>query len=91
MKKSGDDMYVHIGGDMMVRSSDLIAIIEKETVEDSYEIQLFLDRNKHRMIELANGCYKSLVITVQHIYLSPIASVTIKKRFKNEKEQDLFN
>ncbi|WP_062107868.1 extracellular matrix regulator RemB [Bacillus niameyensis] len=82
-------MYVHAGEDVMIRSSKIIAIIERETVESSLEIQSFLDRKKEWLTNLTNDDYKSLIITDPHIYLSPIAPATLKRRLLTLKDYEL--
>ncbi|GIN59649.1 hypothetical protein J8TS2_39680 [Lederbergia ruris] len=83
-------MYVHAGEDMMIRSDDIIAILEKETVEYSLEIQKFLQHKEEFIINLSNGDFKSLIITEPHIYFSPIASSTLKKRLLDMKDHELL-
>ncbi|MBS4177598.1 extracellular matrix regulator RemB [Lederbergia citrea] len=83
-------MYVHAGEDVMIRSSEIIAILEKETAKDSQEIQTFLDKKNDLVINLANGAFKSLIITEPHIYLSPIAPGTLKKRLMNSIGHELI-
>lgn len=84
-------MYVHIGEDVMIWASDIITIIEKETVDSSEDIQLHLQKKADVIEDLSHGAdYKSLVITESHIYLSPIASGTIKKRLTKLADEELF-
>ncbi|MFD1707828.1 extracellular matrix regulator RemB [Siminovitchia sediminis] len=77
-------MYVHVGDDVLVRSNEIIAILDKQTVNDSKELQELLDRRKSELVSLANGSFKSLVITSTHMYLSPVAIATLKKRALSE-------
>ncbi|MCJ7843495.1 DUF370 domain-containing protein [Lederbergia sp. NSJ-179] len=83
-------MYVHAGEDVMIRSNEIIAILEKETVEYSLEIQNFLKHKEDLIMNLSNGDFKSLIITEPHIYFSPIASSTLKKRLLNVTDHDEF-
>ena len=72
-------MYVHIGENILVRTSEIITILDKQTVESSPNSKEFLERQK----AMSNGkgsSYKSIVITKDTIYFSPIASNTLKKR-----------
>ncbi|MEI5908407.1 extracellular matrix/biofilm biosynthesis regulator RemA family protein [Bacillus spongiae] len=73
-------MYIHVGEDVMVRTNEIIAVIDKATVQSSEEMQLFLRKQKNQLQELGKGPYKSLVVTYNGIYLSPLASGTLKKR-----------
>ena len=76
-------MYVHVGDDVMIRSSEIIAILDKQTVMESEEMQDLLENKKTELVHLANGNFKSLVITPAYMYLSPIAIATLKKKTLN--------
>ncbi|MDQ0271973.1 extracellular matrix regulator RemB [Cytobacillus purgationiresistens] len=73
-------MYIHIGEDVLIRTKDLVAIIDKESASSSKNTEEFLHRDKGLLINLSKGDYKSIVITTDHIYYSPLASATLKKR-----------
>ncbi|KAB2330827.1 DUF370 domain-containing protein [Cytobacillus depressus] len=73
-------MYIHVGEDILVRSKDIIAILDKRSVHSSKAIVEFLERRNQSIINLAKGSYKSVVITTKKIYFSPLASSTLKKR-----------
>lgn len=73
-------MYFHLGEDVLVRTQEIIAILDKESFQASTDMQEFFDFHEKQLINLAKGSFKSLVITNNKIYLSPFASGTIKKR-----------
>lgn len=73
-------MYVHVGEDILVRTKDIIAIIDKESVNSSQSVKEFLDRHDQHVFNLAKGSFKSIVITTDKVYFSPLASGTLKKR-----------
>lgn len=73
-------MYIHVGEDILVRSKDIIAIIDKQSVNSSKYVEEFLKRQSHSIINLSKGSFKSVVITDNLIYYSPLASGTLKKR-----------
>lgn len=73
-------MYVHLGEDILVRTSEIIAILDKDTVKSSQHIQQLLERKSKEMKPLTKGTFKSIVITENSIYYSPLASSTLKKR-----------
>lgn len=75
-------MFIHLGGDTIIRSNHLIAIFDL-SIEQSSKISLqFIDYSiKHDRIEkIGDEEPKSLVVTDQKIYYSPISSATLKKR-----------
>ena len=73
-------MYIHVGEDILVRAKDIIAIIDKQTVNSSKYVEEFLERQQQSVINLSKNAFKSVVITTNHIYFSPLASGTLKKR-----------
>ncbi|MBU8881290.1 DUF370 domain-containing protein [Bacillus sp. FJAT-29790] len=73
-------MYIHVGEDILVRSRDIVAIIDKESVNSSKYVEEFLDRRDDAVINLSKGSFKSVVVTTEKIYFSPLASGTLKKR-----------
>ena len=73
-------MYVHVGEDVMVRTDEIIAILDKNSVQASEDIKQFLQQKEQTVHNLAKKSFKSLVITSKEIYLSPLASTTLKKR-----------
>nr|WP_263323978.1 DUF370 domain-containing protein [Neobacillus sp. Marseille-Q6967] len=79
-------MYIHIGEDLNIRAKDIIAILDKGCVNSSELIGEFLQQHKEKLINLSKNPFKSIVITYDKIYLSPIASGTLKKR-SNQKQE----
>jgi extracellular matrix regulatory protein B len=73
-------MYIHIGEEILVRSKDIIAILDKDSVHSSQNIQEFLQHNEKQTENLSKNPFKSIVITKEKVYLSPLASATLKKR-----------
>ena len=64
----------------MVRSSDVITILDRQLLKSSSIVNEFLDVKKDRVVELSNGNTKSVVVTVDKVYYSPLSSSTLKKR-----------
>jgi extracellular matrix regulatory protein B len=79
-------MYLHVGEDVSIRSKDIIAIIDKESMNSSPFMDIFIQNQQEQVFNLAKGPYKSVVITLDKIYFSPFSSGTLKKR-----SQGLFN
>ncbi|AYA74004.1 DUF370 domain-containing protein [Bacillus sp. Y1] len=73
-------MYVHIGEETLVRAIDIVAIISKESVVSSSQMNEFLMHDRLVVVDLSKGGYKSIVITKDKIYYSPLSSGTLKKR-----------
>lgn len=75
-------MFIHLGGEKIIRASELIAIfdisIEKSSKISKQFIQQALQDKKTEQIG-EEDC-KSLVVTKSKVYYSPISSTTLKKR-----------
>ena len=74
-------MFTHLGGDTLILTKEILSIINIEEPIDlkvrEYILQL-IKLGKLKTTDYEN--YKSLVITEKQIYLSPISSLTLKKR-----------
>ncbi|WP_306461669.1 extracellular matrix regulator RemB [Robertmurraya kyonggiensis] len=73
-------LYVHLGEDILVRTKDIVAILDKETVKSSQSMKELLESESNKIVPLTKGDFKSIVITVDAVYYSPLASGTLKKR-----------
>jgi hypothetical protein len=73
-------MYIHIGEDLTIHSRDIIAIVDKQSGDSSLLNEEFLKRHKGNLNNLAKKSFKSIIITKDHVYLSPFSSSTLKKR-----------
>jgi extracellular matrix regulatory protein B len=73
-------MYIHIGEEVLVKSKDIIAILDKDSVHSSNYIKEFLQHHAETTQNLSKNSFKSIVVTSGKIYLSPLASTTLKKR-----------
>ncbi|MGG7621766.1 extracellular matrix regulator RemB [Bacillus coreaensis] len=73
-------MYVHIGEETLVRAIDIVAIISKESVVSSSQMNEFLMHDRLVVVDLSKGGYKSIVVTKDKVYYSPLSSGTLKKR-----------
>jgi len=75
-------VYIHLGGERIIRSSELIAIFDLSIEKNSKISKQFItEAAKEKKIEIIGDeeC-KSLVVTVDKVYYSPISSATLKKR-----------
>ena len=82
-------MYLHIGEDTLVRTSEIIAILDKESASHSEILAEFLSYRKQKTVNLSKKGYKSIVITTEQIYYSPLAAGTLKKRTHKLSVQEL--
>jgi len=73
-------LFIHLGENVIVHSSDVITILDQQLLKSSSIVNEFLDNHKSKIVEIANGKVKSVVVTVDKIYFSPLSSGTLKKR-----------
>ena len=73
-------MFIHLGEDIVISANDLVAILDQQILKSSSIVNEFLDSQKHHVVGLTSGVAKSVVITIDKIYYSPLASSTLKKR-----------
>ncbi len=75
-------MFIHLGGEKIIRASELIAIFDI-SIEQSSKIskQYAAYYHKQDKVEkIGEEDTKSLVVTTHQLYYSPISSTTLKKR-----------
>ncbi|WP_186576855.1 extracellular matrix regulator RemB [Aquibacillus kalidii] len=75
-------MFIHIGDDNVIRSEDVIAIIDNSLIASSTinEQMLFNQRKNKKVFDPQLEGTKSIVITNDYIYYSPLSVLTLKKR-----------
>ncbi len=77
-------MYIHLGDEILIKAKDIIAIIDKESCTSSTNMDSFLHEFKDSSGYLTKKTFKSIIVTNDHIYFSPLASGTLKKRTQND-------
>ncbi|PYZ96265.1 DUF370 domain-containing protein [Alteribacter lacisalsi] len=75
-------MFIHLGGDTVIRSKDVVAILDHQSRGMSQDNEEFLTEHGRRkkVTEISADTIKSVVITEGQVYLSPISSLTLKRR-----------
>ncbi|TJY41696.1 DUF370 domain-containing protein [Cohnella pontilimi] len=75
-------MYIHLGGEKIIRTSQLVAIFDV-SIEQSSKLsrQFVAQAQKNRGVEaIGEEEPKSIVVTEDRVYYSPISTSTLKKR-----------
>jgi hypothetical protein len=74
-------MFVHLGGDTLVSTKKIVVILNYED-NGKVNIHEFIKKiqGKRNIKKLEGDNHKSIVVTDDTIYLSPISSMTLKKR-----------
>ncbi|KGP92692.1 hypothetical protein N780_15090 [Pontibacillus chungwhensis BH030062] len=75
-------MFIHIGEDHVIESGDVISIIDYELLTSSSIVEEMIQNQRlnQRVFESPNAEAKSIVITKDYIYFSPLSVFTLKKR-----------
>lgn len=75
-------MFIHLGGDVMVPSKDVIAIFDLKMKDSAESTKEFLNVAEEEgfVIIIDDHDSKAFVVTNQKVYFSPISSLTLKKR-----------
>jgi hypothetical protein len=77
-----DTLFIHLGEDIVIRSEDVIAIIDAQLINSASIINEFLEgqRTNDNIVEISKGYVKSVVVTTGQVYFSPLSSITLKRR-----------
>ncbi|MBD2848028.1 DUF370 domain-containing protein [Paenibacillus sp. IB182496] len=75
-------MYIHLGGEKIIRASELVAIFDISIEQSSKLSKQFVAgaRERKGVEVIGEEESKSIVITKQKVFYSPISSSTLKKR-----------
>lgn len=80
-----DTLFIHLGEDVVIRANDVVAILEWHPSDEIYEyIEHFKDEKK--LVDISDNGTKSIVVTTDYLYLSPLSSLTLKRRALDETE-----
>jgi len=77
-------MFLHLGADMVVPLSDIIAITDLKSGKFGINKE-FLNKmqDEKKVIDISDENAKSFIITSKKVYLSAISSLTLQKRANN--------
>jgi extracellular matrix regulatory protein B len=75
-------MFIHLGGEKIIRAVELIAIFDvsieaSSKISKSFIMNAVKEKNTEQIGEEEP---KSVVVTIDKVYYSPISSTTLKKR-----------
>lgn len=78
-------MFLHLGGDVVVPLSEVVAIFDGELLVQARSADEFLQTAKDEglVVDASGGRSKAFVVTTRKVYLSQISSLTLKKRADN--------
>jgi len=75
-------MYIHLGGEKVILSSELVAIFDISIEKSSKISKQFVSHaiQEKNVVRIGEEEAKSIVITKNTVYYSPISSSTLKKK-----------
>ncbi len=79
-------MFVHIGGDVSIVDTCITAIVNLETILPSdQDISNFIkaEEDSNRLQYISGDIPKSLVLTTDKTYVSPVSNIVLLKRLNN--------
>lgn len=81
-------MLLHLGDEKVIHTKDVLAILDINALKGSELAKEFLKKHKKNqtLTDLSDSAAKSVVITDQAIYLSPLSASTLKKRASDRLE-----
>ncbi len=83
-------MFVHIGGEYTILIDSIIGLVNLETVQaSSTDMNDFLRQQEEENIleYVSEEIPRSLILTDDRAYVSPLSVVTLKKRIESAKNQ----
>ena len=72
-------MFIHIGNENVIRSKDIVSIIDYNIISSSTIMDEMMTANQDIIIGPVEDA-KAVVITNEHLYLSTLSVATLKKR-----------
>ncbi|PKM47376.1 MAG: DUF370 domain-containing protein [Firmicutes bacterium HGW-Firmicutes-8] len=76
-------MFIHLGGDVVVSKDEVITILNNQLMkknEINKEFMELAEEDGFLSLITAKANAKALIITSKRVYMSPISSMTLKKR-----------
>lgn len=77
----GNSMFIHIGNDHVIRSREIVAIVEYNVITSSSIMEQMIEegRNRNTVFGPMDDA-KAVVITEHNVYFSSLSVSTLKKR-----------
>lgn len=77
-----NELFVHVGGDIILRSKEIIFILNEDIRDNLSVTNEFLKEEEKRKekIIISEDHIKSIVVTNDKIYYSPVSTLTLNKR-----------
>jgi len=75
-------MFLHLGGDVMVRNKDIIMILDEEIKTSILTREFFKNMQGEGVVQVINSKNKrkSFIVAEREVFVSPISCQTLRKR-----------
>lgn len=75
-------LFIHVGGDIILRSKEIIFILNQDIRDIPSDTLRFLEmeEKKKEKVVISKDYIKSIIITNDKIYYSPVSTLTLNKR-----------
>jgi len=86
-------MLVHIGNDVIIRSREVVAILDVRAAALSPITRDFVAyaRSQGRLRDLASGNEKAYVVTPASVFISPVSVTTLRRRAMFQDDEELHH
>lgn len=83
-------LFIHLGGDHVLKTERIIAILDHQSQGLSKENVTFMEgyQGTMRTVYVSDDQPKSMVVTEDEIFMSPISSHTLKRRAETNDASD---
>ena len=74
-------MYIYIGNSEIIKTENIICILDYQLIQSSSKFKNFIKERKHKTNIIGNKKdVKSIIITDDELFYSPLSTITLKKR-----------
>lgn len=73
-------MFIHIGNNEVIKDETIIAIVNYQLIKETDQLQTIRKNKEVVLLIEKEENVKSIIITSDHLYYSPLSSTTLKKR-----------
>lgn len=85
-------MYVHLGGEVSIPSDLIVGVFNLDSISDTNTMAFMQQTEEAEQLELMSGDLpRSLIVTLERSYLSPLTSGTLLKRWQTNIMQGVIN
>jgi len=74
-------MYIYIGSSEIIKTENIICVLDYQLMQSSSKFKKFIKQRKNKIHVIGDKKdIKSIIITDDELYYSPLSTITLKKR-----------